>query len=161
MRPIPFNSYWRSTSIVKTSYYQEDALLLNFSVESAENWEKQQKVATPLLFYHSERACLVLYPETKYETTKSKAVKKRQKIRFTKNLNFLRIDRADYGASWTLSIMTVFNYVVETLWNTLCFNLRFKIKLRHKWRTNAKSPYTFLTRQNDKNVYLKNIFESV
>ena len=40
----------------------------NVSAESAENWEKQQKVATPLLFYHSEQACLVLYPETKYYT---------------------------------------------------------------------------------------------
>ena len=49
-----------------------------FSVESAENWEKEQKVATPLLFDHSEQACLVfilkqnitfsLYPETKYHT---------------------------------------------------------------------------------------------
>ena len=44
------------------------APLLNFSVESAENWETQQKVATPLLFDHSEQACLVLYPETKYQT---------------------------------------------------------------------------------------------
>ena len=42
--------------------------MLNFSVESAKNWEKQQKVATPLLFDHSEQACLVLYPETKYHT---------------------------------------------------------------------------------------------
>ena len=42
--------------------------LLNFSVESAENWERQQKVAIPLLFDHSEQACLVLYPETKYHT---------------------------------------------------------------------------------------------
>ena len=46
----------------------EDAPLLNFSVESVENWEKQQKVATPLLFDHSQEACLVLYPETKYHT---------------------------------------------------------------------------------------------
>ena len=52
-------------------------LLMNFSVESAKNLEKQQKVASPLLFDHSEQACLVLYPETKYhtcETTKSKNV---------------------------------------------------------------------------------------
>ena len=43
---------------------------------SAGNREKQQKVATPLLFDHSEQACLVLYPETKYqhETTKSKGI---------------------------------------------------------------------------------------
>ena len=50
----------------------KDAPLLNFSVESAESWEKQQKVATPLLFDHSEQACLVLYPETKYHTWKYK-----------------------------------------------------------------------------------------
>ena len=37
----------------------ERCALLNFSVETAENCEKQQKVATPLL---------VLYPETKYHT---------------------------------------------------------------------------------------------
>ena len=49
---------------------------VEFSVESAENWEKQQKMATPLLFDHSEQTCLVLYPETKYHTwiTKSKDV---------------------------------------------------------------------------------------
>ena len=61
---------------MKNSYYQEDALLLNFSVESAENGEKkQQTVATPLLFDHSED-CLVLYPETNitHETTNSKDV---------------------------------------------------------------------------------------
>ena len=52
---IPFNSYWRSTSIVKNSCCQEDAPLLNFSVENAENWEKQQTVATPLLFDRSEQ----------------------------------------------------------------------------------------------------------
>ena len=34
------------------------------------NWEKQQKVATPLLFDHSEQDCLVLYPETKYHDMK-------------------------------------------------------------------------------------------
>ena len=39
---------------------------LCFSVESAEHWEKQQKVATPLLFDHLEQACLELYPKTKY-----------------------------------------------------------------------------------------------
>ena len=37
LRPISFNSYGRSTSIVKNSCCQEDAPLLNFSVESAEN----------------------------------------------------------------------------------------------------------------------------
>ena len=63
MRPMPFTSYWRSTSMVK-KWCHEDAALSNFSVESAENWEKQQKVAAPLLLYHSEQACLVLYPET-------------------------------------------------------------------------------------------------
>ena len=52
----------------ENSCCQEDVPLLNFSVESAENWEKQQKVATLLLFDHSEQACLVLYPETKYHT---------------------------------------------------------------------------------------------
>ena len=41
---------------------------VELSAESAENWEKQQKVATSLLFDHSEQACLVLYPETKYHT---------------------------------------------------------------------------------------------
>ena len=50
----------------ENSCCQEDALLLNFSVESAENWEKQQNMATPLLFDNSEQACLVLYPKTKY-----------------------------------------------------------------------------------------------
>ena len=35
-------------------------------------WEKQQKVATPLSFDHSEKAYLVLYPETKYDTWNSK-----------------------------------------------------------------------------------------
>ena len=34
---------------------------------------------------------------------KVKRCLKRPKICFTNNLNFLRIDRADYGASWTLS----------------------------------------------------------
>ena len=75
MRPIPFNSYWQSTSIVKNSCCKEDALLLNFSVESAENWEKQQKVATPHLFDHSEQACSVLYPETKHLTWNYKVFK--------------------------------------------------------------------------------------
>ena len=91
--------------IVKNSRCQEDAPLLNFSIESAENWEKQQKVAIPLLFDHSEQACSVLYPETKYHTWNYKVWRylKRPKICFTNNLNFLRIDRADYGASWTLS----------------------------------------------------------
>ena len=58
-----------------TIYINSETLMLpgrcgpvEFSVESAENWEKQQKVATPLLFDHSEQACLVLYPETKYHT---------------------------------------------------------------------------------------------
>ena len=53
--------------------WHEDALLLNFSAESEENWEKQQKVATPLLFDHSEQVSLVLYPETKYQTWNYKA----------------------------------------------------------------------------------------
>ena len=60
--------YWQSTSVVKNSSWQEDAPLLNFSAESAENKGKQQKVATPLLFDNSEQACLMLYPETKYHT---------------------------------------------------------------------------------------------
>ena len=60
------------------------------SVESAENWEKQQKVATPLLFDHSVQACLVLYIETKYHTRNYKVYRclKRPKICFTKNLIF-------------------------------------------------------------------------
>ena len=41
----------------KTHVARKMRPLLNFSVESAENWEKQQKVATPLLFDHSEQAC--------------------------------------------------------------------------------------------------------
>ena len=43
----------------------EDALLLNFSVESAENWEKKQKVATQLLFDHSEQALPTYRPSSK------------------------------------------------------------------------------------------------
>ena len=42
--------------MVKISFCQEDAALLNFSVESAENGEKQQNVATTLLFDPSEQA---------------------------------------------------------------------------------------------------------
>ena len=42
--------------MVKISFCQEDAALLNVSVESAENGEKQQNVATPLLFDPSEQA---------------------------------------------------------------------------------------------------------
>ena len=56
----------------ENSCSQEDALLLTFSFEIAENWEKQQKVATPLLFDRSEQDCLVLCPKTKYHTSNYK-----------------------------------------------------------------------------------------
>ena len=39
-----------------------------FQLQVWKNWEKQQRLATPLLFDHSEQACSVLYPETKYNT---------------------------------------------------------------------------------------------
>ena len=42
---------------ILTIYIISEKHMLNFSVESAENCEKQQKVATPLLFDHSEQDC--------------------------------------------------------------------------------------------------------
>ena len=50
MRPIQFNSYWRSTSIVKNSCCQEDAALLNVSVENAEKLRKTAKSGYPTSF---------------------------------------------------------------------------------------------------------------
>ena len=41
--------------MVKNSFCQEDAALLNFSVESAVNGEKQQNMATLPLFDPSEQ----------------------------------------------------------------------------------------------------------
>ena len=54
----------------------EDVLLLNFSVESAENWEKQQKVATPSYLTIQKKLvwCFVLKQNITHETTKSKDV---------------------------------------------------------------------------------------
>ena len=67
-----------------------DAPLLNFSVESAENWEKQQKVATPLLFDHSKQVCLVLYPGKKISHMKLQSLKmfKTTKDMFYKQFDF-------------------------------------------------------------------------
>ena len=50
--------------LILTIYINSEKLML--PGRCAENLEKQQKVATPLLFDCSEQACLVLYPETKY-----------------------------------------------------------------------------------------------
>ena len=54
--------------MVKNSFCQEDAALLDISAENAENGEKQQNVATPLLFDPSEQASYVFNLETKYQS---------------------------------------------------------------------------------------------
>ena len=110
MRPIPFSSYWRSTSIVKNLCCQEDAPLLNFSGESAENKEKQQKVATPLLFDHLEQALSNALSWNKISHMKLQGLKM---FKTTKDVFYKQFD---FFANWQGRLWSFVNFVLLQTW---------------------------------------------
>ena len=109
MRPIPFNLYWRSTSIVKNSCCQEDALLLNFSVESVEKLRKLRKTAKsgyPALIWPFRTSLFSALSWNKISHMKLQSLKifKTTKGMFYKQFDFFFANwQVRYWASWTLT----------------------------------------------------------